>query len=95
MGGESSIEEVKIVNDLGLHTRAATTLVKLANTFASEIQISGNDLTANAKSILGLLALGARKGTKLKIVVKGNDHKEALQALVKLIEQGFYEGVAP
>jgi phosphocarrier protein HPr len=91
---EPILGEVTIVNDLGLHTRAATTLVKLANTFASEIQIGVSGVAANAKSIMGLLALGARKGTVLRLEVSGEDQTEAFAAVQRLIEQGFYE-VAP
>lgn len=86
-------QEVAIVNDLGLHTRAATSLVKLANQFTSEIEVSVNGISANAKSIMGLLALGARKGTKLVLSVSGPDQDEAMKALTTLIAQGFYEDV--
>ncbi len=91
MSDEALRVEVEIVNDLGLHTRAATTLVKLANTFQSEIEISINDVAANAKSIMGLLALGARKGKKILIVAKGKDKDRALTALTELVKNGFNE----
>jgi len=86
------IAELEIINDLGLHTRAATKLVKLARTFVSVVQLSRNGLTANAKSILGLLALGARKGKMVKLFVHGPDQKEAFQAVCGLIRSGFDEG---
>lgn len=90
---EKGIEgETSIRNDLGLHTRAATSLVKLANTFSSEIEIFANGISANAKSIMGLLALGARKGTSIRIKVKGSDQGVAFSAIVQLVEQGFKEG---
>jgi phosphocarrier protein len=88
----SSRAEAVIVNDLGLHTRSATALVKLANTFSSEILVSVNGLTANAKSIMGLLALAARKGTIVRIEARGKDQDAAAEALRRLVEEGFREG---
>ncbi len=80
-----------IVNDLGLHTRSATILVRLTNTFASHIEISVDGISANAKSIMGLLALGARKGKEVWVTARGEDQEAAVAAVVGLIEQGFDE----
>jgi phosphocarrier protein len=90
--GEPISGQAVIVNDLGLHTRAATTLVKLSNTFSCDIKISVNGITANAKSIMGLLALGARKGTLVEIIASGEDQAAALEALQALFARGFNEG---
>ena len=91
MATEPATRQGTIVNDLGLHTRSATMLVKLANTFSSEIMVSVNGLSANAKSIMGLLALGARKGSLVSIEARGADQDQAAAAIQKLIEQGFQE----
>lgn len=93
MGAESTEGEVEIVNDLGLHTRAATILVKTARRFSSEIELSLEDMKANAKSIMGLLALGARKGSRLKLATRGADHEMAFRAVRMLIENGFHEEI--
>jgi phosphocarrier protein HPr len=94
MGTNRAVAEATINNDLGLHTRSATSLVKLANTFSSEIVVSVNGLFANAKSIMGLLALAARKGTLVRIEARGSDQDAAVEALRHLIESGFREGAA-
>lgn len=94
MGTSRAVAETVIRNDLGLHTRSATALVKLANTFSSEIVLSVNGLTANAKSIMGLLALAARKGTPIRIEARGIDGEAAVEALRRLIDDGFREGGA-
>jgi phosphocarrier protein HPr len=86
------VAEATIVNDLGLHTRSATSLVKLANTFSCEIMVSVDGLSANAKSIMGLLALGARKGAVVRIEARGEDQETAVAALAALITAGFSEG---
>jgi phosphotransferase system HPr (HPr) family protein len=91
MDAEAVAGEVTIVNDLGLHTRAATVLVKLAKTFSSDIEISWEGLNANAKSIMGLLALGARKGAVLRLSAKGSDQEQAFHAIRSLVEGGFQE----
>lgn len=60
-----------ILNDKGLHTRPATELVKCASSFKSNIALSHQDLTVNAKSLLGILMLAAAKGSKIKIEAEG------------------------
>ena len=85
--------ETEIINRLGLHARAAAQLVRLANTFKSDITIRRNDnhLAADAKSILSVLTLAATKGTELLITVEGADEKSALKAIREIIEKGFGE----
>ena len=85
--------EVKIINPLGLHARAAAQLVRLAGKFKSKISLIryDNAVMADAKSILSVLTLAASKGTKLQLTVEGIDETEAAQAIEELIEQGFGE----
>jgi phosphocarrier protein HPr len=85
--------EVKIINPLGLHARAAAQLVRLAGKFKSKISLIryDNAVMADAKSILSVLTLAASKGTKLKLTVEGIDEIEASKAIEELIEQGFGE----
>ena len=61
--------QVMIVNELGLHARAASKLVQLASKFPVEIKIGHDDMTVNAKSIMGVLMLAAAKGTDLTLTV--------------------------
>lgn len=84
---------VKIINPLGLHARAAAQLVKLAGKFQSKIQLirQDNTVVADAKSILSVLTLAASKGTGLQLWIEGVDELEAVNAIVSLIENGFGE----
>lgn len=84
---------VKIVNQLGLHARAAAQLVRLAGNFSSKIKIrrADNGVVADAKSILSVLTLAASKGTELNIEVEGEDEQEASQAVEQLFINGFGE----
>ena len=83
--------EVKIVNQLGLHARAAARLVHLANRFSSLITVSKGNSKVDGKSILGLLTLAASKGTRLTLTATGDDEKEALAELSTLIGDRFGE----
>ena len=80
-----------IRNRLGLHARAAAQLVKAANTFSAEVTIEKDGVEVNGKSIMGILMLAASKGTKITLKTKGEDAREALQALGRLIERKFGE----
>lgn len=85
---------VTIVNDLGLHARAASKLVQLASKYPVEVHIGREDMMVNAKSIMGVLMLAASKGTELVVVATGSDGdvKAAVDALVGLIADRFGEG---
>jgi len=80
-----------IKNKLGLHARAAAKLVKTASKYLSKIEITANDKTVPAKSIMGVMLLAASKGTKIKLVADGPDSQEAITALTKLINNKFDE----
>jgi len=79
-------------NKLGLHARPCTMIVSLARNFGSEIYIEKLDengkpvMKVNAKSLFALLTLTAPQGTRLRIIAEGPDAKDAVEALVKLIE---------
>ncbi|MEZ5425611.1 MAG: HPr family phosphocarrier protein [Pyrinomonadaceae bacterium] len=86
--------KVKIVNQLGLHARAAAQLVRLASNFSSRIIIKRSDeadLLADAKSILSVLNLAASRGTVLELEFEGEDEKAASVAIEELISGGFGE----
>ncbi len=85
--------EIKIVNPLGLHARAAAQLVRLAGKFSSKIIIkrTDNNLFADAKSILSVLTLAASKGTVLILEVKGEDEQNAFEEIKTLFANGFGE----
>ncbi|WP_213995738.1 HPr family phosphocarrier protein [Arsukibacterium sp.] len=82
---------VTIVNQLGLHARAATKLAQLCQQFESHIELVCEDKTADACSVLALLMLASSKGKTLQVTAQGSDAQAALNAVVSLIEQGFGE----
>jgi phosphocarrier protein HPr len=84
---------VRVTNRLGLHARAAAKLVRLAKGVQSSISVTSteNGRSANAVSILDLLAIAATCGTLLDIAVNGVDEAEAIQAVEELFEARFDE----
>lgn len=82
----------EIVNDKGLHARAAAKLAKVASRFSSKITLSSpSERGVNAKSIMGVLLLVAAKGTRVTVEVTGADADAALGAIGQLIADGFGE----
>lgn len=80
-----------IKNKLGLHARAASQFVQIANNFESDILVVKNDQEVNGKSIMGILILAAAQGAQITIKVNGDDAEGAMAALGELVEQGFGE----
>ncbi|WP_291986710.1 HPr family phosphocarrier protein [Luteitalea sp.] len=83
--------EVTIVNPLGLHARAAARFVRLASQYASTIRVARGSRELDGKSILGLLLLGAARGSSIVIRAEGTDAEPAVAALVALVAEGFGE----
>jgi phosphocarrier protein HPr len=83
--------EITIINKLGLHTRAAAKLVATAAKFESKIEITRNNNTIDAKSIMGVITLGAARGSILKLTVSGEDELAACDAILALITNRFGE----
>ncbi|MGI9251443.1 MAG: HPr family phosphocarrier protein [Pseudohongiellaceae bacterium] len=79
-----------IINNAGLHARAASKLADVAARFSSSITI-GHDKVVDGKSILSLMMLAAVKGTELNIEADGTDEEEALNAILELIANRFDE----
>jgi phosphocarrier protein len=86
--------QVTIVNELGLHARAAAKLVQIASRSSVEVQIGTDEMMVNAKSIMGVLMLAASKGTELTLSAAGDEDAAAtvLDALVALVADRFGEG---
>lgn len=80
-----------IVNKLGLHARAATQLVQLANQFDAKIVLKKGDKEADANSVLGLMMLESHQGEQVNVEVEGADAQSALDAIEQLIEGKFNE----
>ncbi len=87
--------QVEPTNGLGLHLRAASRVVQLAQQFQSEIRVLCEGRPANGKSILDLLTLAAQSGSRLEIEASGADAMEAIAALQELIEARLQECEEP
>ena len=83
--------DITIINNLGLHARAASKLVNLASQFASEVYLDNRGNRVNAKSIMGVMMLAASQGTELKLEINGEDEQQCIDAIVGLIENRFDE----
>jgi len=82
---------IKVVNRAGIHARPSAILVQTTKNFKSNIYIEKGEYRINAKSIMGIITLGAGYGTELKLIAEGEDEIEAIEILVKLFESKFEE----
>jgi phosphocarrier protein len=80
-----------IRNRRGLHARAAAKFVSLAERFGADVTVVKDGQSVPARSIMGLMMLGAGLGASIELRAEGWDAKEALEALTDLIESGFNE----
>lgn len=83
--------EAKIQNKLGLHARAASKFVGLAQRFAATITVNNGAQTANGKSIMSMMILQATCGTTINICTDGEDEQQALEQIIALIDDRFEE----
>ena len=83
--------EVQIVNERGMHARAASKFVHLANSFDSQIKLVKGAVEVDGKSILGLLLLQANKGTTIRLRIDGPDEEEAYNKLCEMVAERFGE----
>ena len=84
-------KDVTITNKLGLHARPAAMLVKTASKYSSHILFRKGNLEVNGKSIMGVMMLAAEQGSKITVIVDGDDEREALKELVRIFEAKFGE----
>jgi phosphocarrier protein len=80
-------EKIKILNKNGLHALPASRFVKLAEKFNSDIRIMKDGIEVSGKSIMGILTLACEKGSRVTLTCTGEDEKEALKALRKILEE--------
>lgn len=78
-------KRIIIGNKTGLHARPAALFVQKANQFKSIISLVKGDRNANAKSILGVMSLGAGQGSVIDIKAEGDDALQAVDALISLV----------
>ena len=84
-------QEITVKNEVGLHARPATYFIQKATEFKCGIWVEKEERRVNAKSLLGVLSLGIVKGTNIALIADGSDEKEAVDALVSLIQNNFGE----
>jgi phosphocarrier protein len=82
---------ITVVNRAGIHARPAALLVQTTKNFSSNIYFERDKNRINAKSIMGVITLGASYGTEIKIIAEGDDENAAVESLVKLFESKFEE----
>jgi len=81
----------EIVNELGLHARAASKLVQLAGRYGAEVEVANDGQVANAKSVMGVLLLCGAKGAQITVRARGDDAETCVVALGELIASRFGE----
>ena len=91
LGAEAISRVIKIANKRGLHARAAAKFVTLAEKFGASVDVVRDSQCVSARSIMGLMMLGAGQGSLIELRAEGWDAKEALDALAALVEAGFNE----
>ena len=86
------LSRVVVIRNLrGLHARAAAKFVTLAERFGASVDVLKDGQSVSARSIMGLMMLGAGQGSAIELRAEGWDAKEALDALAALVESGFNE----
>ena len=84
-------KDLKILNRLGLHARPAALIAQTAAGFESDIELTKDNITINAKSIMGVMMLAAEFDSSVRVSAKGKDEVQAIQALEKLFNDKFNE----
>ncbi len=83
--------QVKIINKLGLHARAATKLAQLSQQFSAEITVELDNNSADAGSIMGLMLLAGAQGKVVNVIASGKDAELALDEVCQLFSDKFDE----
>jgi phosphocarrier protein HPr len=82
---------VTVVNQLGMHARAAAKFVHLATRYEAKVRVARDRREIDGKSIMGILLLAAPRGSTITISADGSDERDAVNALVALVQSGFGE----
>ena len=83
--------KLRIINQLGLHARAAAKFVNTAKSFSCNVQLGTEEKMVDGKSIMGVMLLAAGKDTELRLVTQGSDEIEAATAISDLVTARFGE----
>ena len=85
------VRKVRVKNNLGLHTRPATVIVKLLQNCKSDVTFVHKKENINAKSILSILMLAAKKNSQITVTVDGEDADDIMSKLEAVFDNGFGE----
>lgn len=85
------VRKLKIINDLGLHARAAAKIVELDRQYQSKLLLKKEDQEVDGSSILSILTLSCPKGTEVEARIEGEDSEIFMEKLGQLFEQRFGE----
>ncbi len=88
---EKIVAEVEIINERGLHARAAAKFVRLAEQFNADITVAKGGIEVSGTSIMGLMMLAAAAGSEIEVAAQGKEAKAAVDALQRLIRSKFDE----
>lgn len=94
MSTHTLTKKVRVINELGLHTRPATLIVKLLQECKSEVTFSYKKETISARSILNILMLAAPKNALITITVTGTDAQETMDRIVESFANRFGEDLS-
>ena len=86
-----TVRKLKIINDLGLHARAAGKIVDLAKQYRSQLILKKDGQEVDGSSILSILTLSCPKGTEMQARILGVDSEDFMETLARLFEQRFGE----
>ena len=81
----------KITNQRGLHARASAKFVETVARYNCKVSVSKDGITVSGHSIMGLMMLGAVKGSAIELLAEGSDSKEVMHELLQLIGSKFHE----
>lgn len=91
MNGKKISKILKILNEKGLHARAAAAFVRTADSYQADVSVEKDGQEVSGHSIMGLMMLGAARGSEILVTCSGVQSKEALSALEKLVDEKFNE----
>ncbi|MGI6778811.1 MAG: HPr family phosphocarrier protein [Acetivibrionales bacterium] len=88
------IKEIVIKNESGLQSKSAAVFIQKVSNYKSRVWIEKDERKANAKSLLGLLSLGISNGTKVTVIVEGEDEEKAASELEKYLNSDMAESIS-
>jgi phosphocarrier protein len=85
------LKEVTIINKAGMHTRPASSIVKIAAKYKADFFLSRDGFEVNGKSIIGVMTLAAEQGAVLELKFDGADEQQLCDDMISFFERGFDE----